>query len=105
MSKRRQLTDLLDTGGDVLLTHLGNLSGGASDYNTMTGVPSWATSATTNTTSASNISSGLLAQARISSSSGSSSNWLNGGRGYTTACSNHAACTTSNCACACACNC
>ena len=98
MSQNRLIADLIDSGGDVKLTHLDNVP--EADWNTLTGKPTLAASATTDTTDASNISSGSLSMTRIKQG-GSHTNYLRGDNTFVTNCTNHANCTTngkSNCA-------
>ena len=108
MSKARQLADLLDTGGDVLASALDN-SMPSFDWNNTLNKPSFAPSATTNTTNAGNVSTGTLSNARLATSgSPSSSTYLRGDGSWQTNCTNHPncnACVVPNCYCACACNC
>ena len=64
MSKARDIANLLDTSGDVLLTHLDNAQ---ADWNTLLNKPALVASATTDTTVASNITSGTLSPSRMAS--------------------------------------
>ena len=98
MSKARELSALLDSGGDVIQSKLGTIT---HDWNSTSNKPTLAASATIDTTNASNISSGTIPIAQIKSG-GSSSTQLRGDHSWTTNCTNHANCTTngtqSNCA-------
>jgi len=97
MSKARDIANLLDTSGDVLLTHLDNAQ---ADWNTLLNKPALVASATTDTTVASNITSGTLSPSRMASG-GSSGKYLRGDGTWTDNCTNHANCTTNgsaNCA-------
>jgi hypothetical protein len=98
MSKARELANLLDSGGDVIGARLGTIT---HDWNSTANKPTLAASATTDTTNASNISSGTIPIAQIKAGGGSG-NQLRGDHSWTTNCTNHANCTTngtqSNCA-------
>ena len=107
MSKGRQLADLLDASGDVVAGALDNAPAPSTAWSGVQNLPPFATSATTDTTNASNISSGLVPLARLGSGSPSGSTFLKAGTtpSWFAACTTHANCVTSNCQCACACNC
>lgn len=106
MSKARQLADLLDTGGDVISSALDNAPAPSNAWSAVVNKPSFAQSAYTDTTNASNINSGTIYRGRMGwSYSGSSASFLKGNGGWYSACTTHANCVTSNCQCACACNC
>ena len=92
MSRARYLADLLETDGDVLLTHLDNVPPAA--WGSLLNKPTLAASATTDTTNASNISQGTIPFARLGSGSPSSSTQLRGDRTWSTNCTNHGNCTT-----------
>ena len=100
MSKAREIADLVDVGGDVLLERLDNLPAGAApDWNTLLNKPALAASATTDTTDASNISSGTLAIGRVGAGANSSTTYLRGDGTWTTNCTNFANCTTASANC------
>jgi hypothetical protein len=98
MSKARLLADLLADDGNVESTSLGNLP--ATDWNTMANKPTLAASATTDTTNASNITSGDFATTQLGSSP-TSGKYFRGDGTWTTNCTNHPNCTENgkaNCA-------
>ena len=94
MSKAREIADLLDVGGDVVLGALDNLPEGAvPDWNTLLNKPVLAPSATTDTTNADNITSGTMLVGRIGSGANNSGTYLRGDGAWTTNCTNFANCT------------
>jgi len=101
MSKAREIADLLDVGGDVVLGALDNLPEGAvPDWNTLLNKPTLAPSATTDTTNADNITSGTMLVGRIGTGANNSTTYLRGDGTWTTNCTNFANCTaapTANC--------
>ena len=100
MSKAREIADLLDVGGDVVLGALDNLPAGAvPDWNTLLNKPTLAPSATTDTTNADNITSGTMLVGRIGTGANDSTTYLRGDGTWTTNCTNFANCTnlTLNC--------
>ena len=106
MSKSRELANLLDSGGDVVSGSLDNIPTTPADWNTIANKPTLATSATTDTTQAGNISSGYMSSARIPAGGGAhSGTYLRGDYQWITNCTNYPNCSTSNCICACVCNC
>jgi len=102
MSKARQIAALLDDTGDVVASALDNIpSSSQPDWNTLLNKPALATSATTDTTNATNINSGTLAVGRLGSNSGSSGTYLRGDGQWVSNCTNHYNCSQTiptNCA-------
>jgi hypothetical protein len=95
MSKAREIADLLDIGGDIVLGALDNLpTGAAPDWNTLLNKPTLAPSATTDTTNADNITSGTMLVGRIGTGANNSTTYLRGDGTWTTNCTNFANCTT-----------
>lgn len=96
MSKAREIADLLDDGGDVVMEALDNIPAGSTpDWNTLLNKPVLAPSATTDTTNADNINSGTVGVSRLGSNVGSSSTYLNGDGTWTSNCTNHWNCNSS----------
>jgi len=97
MSKAREIADLLDPSGDVVLGALDNLPAGAvPDWDTLLNKPVLAPSATIDTTDASNIASGTIPIARLGAG-GTTGNYLRGDGNWVSNCSNHANCATTAC--------
>lgn len=106
MSKANDLARLLDTSGDVVVGSLDNIPTTPANWSTLLNKPTLATSATTDTTQAGNISSGNLALARLPAGGvANSGKYLRGDYQWITNCTNWPNCNTSNCICACVCNC
>ncbi len=100
MSKAREIADLLDIGGDIVLGALDNLpTGAAPDWNTLLNKPTLAPSATTDTTNADNITSGTMLVGRIGTGANDTTTYLRGDGTWTTNCTNFSNCTnlTLNC--------
>ena len=105
MSKARELADLLESDGDVKSSALDNAPSQQADWNTMLNKPSLATSATTDTTNANNITQNTN-MSRLGSGSAHSGTYLRGDGYWASACTNWPNCSTNNCVnCACVCNC
>ena len=106
MSKARELADLLEADGDIKTGALDNAPSQQANWNTMLNKPSLATSATTDTTNASNISGGSIPLQRLGWGSAHGGTYLRGDGGWVSNCTNFPNCATNNCVnCACVCNC